>query len=282
MKQISPLATSQGPFRAGQIRPGDPYELSHGHPILCLPTGGRGARAINAGARALGSDPAVEDLGIDTGFSPAPDTLRAPDLAVGKIPDEPGWVQGVPPLAVEYADTGQDEHQLAAKIRDLLDAGTRFVWVVRLSGPRRVEVHQAGQEVRVARPGEELVAPGILANPVPVEALYDQEVSAEVNFRNLLQRHGYASLEEVRAEGEASSLRTAILDVFAARGLAVEEEVQAAIAGCQDLGLLRQWHRQAVTAASPAELATEVSMRNLTTEQQLVKPVPKINPATRG
>lgn len=43
-------------------------------------------------------------MGIDTGFSPSPDTLRAPDLAVGVIPDESGWVQGAPALAVEYAD----------------------------------------------------------------------------------------------------------------------------------------------------------------------------------
>lgn len=31
-----------GPFRADQIREGDPYELSNGHAILCLPTGMRG------------------------------------------------------------------------------------------------------------------------------------------------------------------------------------------------------------------------------------------------
>ncbi|MEA2603082.1 MAG: hypothetical protein QOF89_4074 [Acidobacteriota bacterium] len=42
----------------------------------------------------------------------------------------------------------------------------------------------------IANPGEELRAPGILANPVPVEALYDREVALEVAFRNLLQRQG--------------------------------------------------------------------------------------------
>jgi Uma2 family endonuclease len=259
MPQSHLLPTSHGPFRAGQLRPGDPYELSHGHAVLCLPTGGRGAKAISAGAKALSSDPAVQDVGFDTGFTPAPDTLRAPDLAVGVIPDEPGWVAGTPPLAVEYADTGQDESQLAAKIRDLLEAGTRFVWVVRLTGPRRVEIHQPGQPMRIAHPGTDLEAPGILANPIPVEALYDSEVSDEVSFRNLLQRHGYASLDAVRAEGEskgeAAGLRTAILDVFAARGLAVSEDVQGRIAVCQDVTLLRRWHRQAVTAASPADLS---------------------------
>lgn len=258
MKRSPLLPTEQGPFRADQLRSGDPYELSHGHAILCLPTGGRGARAISAGAKALGTDPAVQDVGFDTGFSPAPDMLRAPDLSVGKIPDEPGWVPGAPPLAVEYADTGQDELQLAVKIRDLLEAGTRFVWVVRLTGPRRVEVHQLGQAVRIANPGEELEAPGILANPIPVKALYDREVSDEVSLRNLLLRQGYDSLEAVRAEGETegetAALRAAILEVFAARELAVSEGDQAMVAGCRDLERLRRWHRQAITAASAAEL----------------------------
>jgi hypothetical protein len=258
----SPLPTSQGPFRADQLRSGDPYELSHGHAILCLPTGGRGAKAVSAGAKALGSDPAVADVGFDTGFSPAPDILRAPDLAVGTIPDEPGWVQGAPPLAVEYADTGQDEPALATKIQDLLDAGTRFVWVVRLTGPRRVEIHQPGKPVRLAHPGDELEAPGILANPLPVEALYDRQVSDEVSFRNLLQRQGYASLGAVRAEGEAegelrgeaAALRAAVVEVFEVRNLTLGEDIRAMIADCHDLELLRRWHRQAITAASPAEL----------------------------
>jgi len=252
------LPTSQGPFRADQLRSGDPYELSHGHAVVCLPTGGRGAKAVSAGASALQSDPAVEDLGVDAGFSPSPDTLRAPDLSVGRIPDEPGWVPGSPPLAVEYADTGQDEPQLAAKIRDLLEAGTRFVWVVRLTGPRRVEIHQAGQQMRIARPGETLDAPGILANPVPVEALYDPRASAETTFRNLLQRQGYASLDAVKAEGEIegemATWRQAILEIFASRGLTVEADVEARIAGCQDIEQLRRWHRLAITAASPDEL----------------------------
>jgi len=40
----------------------------------------------------------------------------------------PGWVKGVPLLALEYVDSGQDEAALADKIADLLAAGTRMVW----------------------------------------------------------------------------------------------------------------------------------------------------------
>ncbi|MCP3961873.1 MAG: hypothetical protein GY719_28865, partial [bacterium] len=129
------LKYRHGRFEADEIREGDSYELSGGYPIRCLPTGGRGSDATVTGAAVLRSDPQVDSAGVDTGFSPAPDTLRAPDVAVGNVPREPGWVKGVPPLAVEYADTGQDEADLKVKIKELLDAGTELVWVVRLTGP---------------------------------------------------------------------------------------------------------------------------------------------------
>jgi Uma2 family endonuclease len=249
----------RGPFRADQIRSGDPYELSNGHLIHCLPTGRRGARATNVGGAVLASDPAVQDVGVDVGVSPSPETLRAPDLAVGEIPDQPGWMQSAPPLAVEYADTGQNEGDLRTKIEELFAAGTRYIWVVRLTGPRRIEVHQPGQKMRIAHPGEQLAAPGILANPVPVEALYDRDAARQVIFRNLLQRQGYSSLEDVRAEGEAQGLRNAIVEVLMARGLAVDDDVRAALAGVQDAPLLMGLLRQASRAGSTAELLAPVA-----------------------
>lgn len=266
MSQSLPYPTSRGPFLADQIREGDPYELSNGHAIRCLPTGGRGSDAAATGAAVLKSDPEVDSAGVETGYSPSPDTLRAPDVAVGNVPREPGWVKGVPPLAVEYADTGQDEADLSTKIRELLDAGTKLIWVVRLTGPRRVEIHEAGRKKRIARPGEELHAPGFLRNPVPVEALYEWEVGQEVTLRNLLQRHGYESLDAVRAEsraegevrgraeGEIEALRDSILDVFAARDLALGDDVGAAIASCQETAVLKRWLRQAVTAETAGDI----------------------------
>jgi putative restriction endonuclease len=202
----------------------------------------------------LASDPAVQDVGVDAGFSPSPEILRAPDLSVGEIPDQPGWIQGAPPLAVEYADTGQDEADLRVKIQELFAAGTRFVWVVRLTGPRRVEVYQPGQPMRVVNPGEELEAPGILANRVPVKALYDRDTARQVIFRNLLQREGYASLEDVRAEGEVQGLREAVAEVLTARGFAVADDLRTALAGCSDLAVLRSILRQSSTTASLAEI----------------------------
>ena len=57
-----------------------------------------------------------------------------------------------------------------------------------MTGPRRVEVHDKGRPMRLAKPGEDLLAPGILQNPVPVVALYDREAAYQAMLRNLLQR----------------------------------------------------------------------------------------------
>lgn len=245
---------ASGPFHADQVRAGDRYELSNGHSIHCAPTGGDGARGTVAGAEVLDTDPAVDSAGIDAGFSPSPKTLRAPDIALGNVPDRPGWISGVPPLAVEYASTGQDEDELQAKIAELLEAGTRWLWVVRLVGPRRVEVHEKGQPMRTFGPGEELRAPGVLRNAVPVEALYDRSVAHDLTLRNLLQRRGYESLDEVREEGREEGRAQALLDVLEARGLTVSAAVRDRVLGTRDPEVLRGWLVRALTVSRAEEL----------------------------
>jgi Uma2 family endonuclease len=206
-----PPVTAQAPgFRASDLRPGDPYEISGGRAIYCAPTGGDGSRGTLLGAEVLDTDPAVEEAGVDAGFSPAPHDLRAPDVAVGNVPDAPGWIAGAPPLAVEYAGSGQDEPKLREKIRDLLSAGTRWVWVVRLLGERHVEVHEANKPIVRRGVGDVLTAPGVLRNDVPVEALFDRQAAHEVTLRNLLQRRGYESLDAVREEGRDEGLEAGL------------------------------------------------------------------------
>jgi Uma2 family endonuclease len=243
-----------GPFTADDLRPGSRYELHDGHPIYCAPTGGDGARSTIAGAEVLDSDPAVEEAGVDPGYTPSRRVLRGPDVAVGNVPDKLGWIPGVPPLALEYASIGQDEGALQIKIGDFLAAGTQLVWVVRLVGPRRVEVYEPGKPVRTLGPGEELTAPGILRNSVPVEALYDRRAAHEVTLRNLLQRRGYSSLdavlEEGRKEGVAEGRASAVLAVLQARGIAVPEAERARILSCRDLAQLDAWLQRAASAGS--------------------------------
>ncbi len=246
-----------GPYRAADIRPGEPYELSDGHKIECMGTGQRGSRSNGSGFMVLDSDPEAPPAGVDAGVSPVPTMLRAPDVSVGGLANEPGWSSTAPPLAVEYADRGQDEPELQKKIVELLRCGTQFVWVVRLAGPRRVEVYAPGKAVLTVLPGGTLAAPGILKNTVPIEALYDRDAAHRQTLRNLLQREGYESLEAVKEEGvDAGRLveaRSALRRVLARRKLQVAPADEARVAACTDLAALERWLDQAVDAASAAE-----------------------------
>jgi hypothetical protein len=262
-----------GTLSPADVRVGEPYEVSEGHRIEVLPAGPRHGRANLVGGSVLATDPAVRSAGVDVGFAADARTLRAPDVAVGDFGDGPHWAQGAPPLAVEYADHGQDEADLRRKVSELLRAGGRFVWVVRLMGPRRVEVHEAGQAMRVVYPGDELLAPGILQNPVPVTALFEPSAAQEVMLRNLLQRHGYKNLEHVvaasRAEGHEAGRQegheagldegrratsAALLSVLRARGLAVSEALVAQVSAERDLAVLERLVVRAALIARAEDL----------------------------
>ena len=151
--------------------------------------------------------------------------------------DADGWIPGAPPLAIEYAGRGQDQADLKVKIAELLAAGTRYVWVVRVQGPRRVEVHEAGQPPRLVGAGEVLEAPDILRNPIPVEALYDRAAGHRATLRNLLQREGYDSLEAVRTEG----LADAVIALLQGRGVPVDTPLETRVRACRDRDTLSRW-----------------------------------------
>lgn len=252
-----------GPFRADQIRNGDPYELSDGHPVRCVPSSELRGRAKVLGALVLASDPAVRgaagtDVGVE--FNEGKN-LRAPDLSIG-IEGEPGWSRTVPPLVVEYADRGQDEAELSRKIVELLAAGTRYIWVVRLVGPLRVEVYGPGKAMRLVDADGVLAAPGVLKNDYPVRALTDVLVAQQLTLRNLLQQEGYESVEQVRAEGhkeghkegELVALAQALLTVLSARGLTVAPALRERILGMRDAETLTRWIGRAATCRTAEEL----------------------------
>ncbi|MBT8420390.1 MAG: Uma2 family endonuclease [Gammaproteobacteria bacterium] len=241
-------------FTADQIRDGDRYELSNGYPIYCAPAGENHARRNASGASLLGSDPDVQWSAVDAGFTPEPGTLRAPDVAVGPPPAKKkgAWISGVPPLAVEYADQGQNEPDLKTKIGELLAAGTRYVWVVRLTGPHRVEVHTKNVPMRLLSITDTLEAPGILRNPVPVQALFDDREAERITLRNLLQREGYADLEAVLQEGiQRGTLEAqvqALLGILAVRGIELDSETESRIRHCHNPAQLDMWLRKAALA----------------------------------
>jgi len=264
-----------GPYTAEQIREEDRHELSGGQRIYCAPAGDRHSRHNLGGGLLLDTDPDVAWAGVDTGFTPKPNTLRAPDVCVAAPPAETGsWVPGAPLLAVEYADKGQDEADLQIKIKELLAAGTRYVWVVRLAGPQWVEVYTKDSPMRRLAATDTLEAPGVLRNPVPVRALFDRRAAHRLTLQNLLQREGYEDLAAVKAEGlvegekkgKAKGLAEgekkghlkgqikALLDILAARGIHVDAATRARIRRCRDRERLDAWLAKAAVANRAEEI----------------------------
>ena len=94
---------------------------------------------------------------------------------------------------------------------------------------------------------------GHLQNPVPVEALYDRNVTEKATLTNLLQRQGYPDLETVLAEGHKAGLeeglRDAIRSVLSHRGFIADAQTKARIQACTQTGVLNTWLRQALTAS---------------------------------
>jgi hypothetical protein len=254
----TPWSDPIGPFRADQIHDGDRYELCNGHAIHCMTAGNRHSAANAVGVSVLASDPAVKNAGADAGIAFNDDkNLRAPDIALNIDPDNPGWSREAPPLAVEYASVGQDWAELKRKVAELLEFGTRYIWVVHLVGPLRVDIHEPGRPVRTVPGDATLTAPGVLHNPVPVRALVDPGSAREVIFNNLLNRQGYANLDAIRDEARDEA-RDELLNVarerlrtqLAARGWSLAPDLQDRVAACADIDVLMQWLLATATAES--------------------------------
>ena len=253
-----------GPWRAHHIREGEPYEVSNGHLLYCLHNDGPRSRAHSAAAGVLSAAaPHPYCALLDAGFTWSRGRyLRAPNLAVGSVDSEdPGWVVIPPQLALEYTDDRKDEHYLPCKLAELFELGTRLIWVVHLTGPLRVEIHEPGTPPRIVEADDMLAAPGILAGAFPVRALIDPEVARKAVLHFLLAKKGYPSLEAVREEGRQQGLaearheirvaqgRTLLRSQLAARGWTLPTPLDARITACTDLPTLMRWLIQVAVAA---------------------------------
>ncbi len=65
-----------------------------------------------------------------------------------------------------------------------------------------------------------------------------------------------------KAEGKAEGKAAAILDVLAARGIPVSEEVRARVVACTDLATLDRWIRRAATLATAAAVVRPPSSKS--------------------
>ena len=98
--------------------------------------------------------------------------------------------------------------------------------------------------------GDELLeAPGILRNPVPARALFDRTAAHEATLRNLLQRHGYASLAEIHQEGRQEGERLLLMRLMERKFGPLSEELRVRLNNA-DAETLLAWSERLLIATS--------------------------------
>jgi hypothetical protein len=80
--------------------------------------------------------------------------------------------------------------------------------------------------------------------------MYDRDGAHESTLRNPLQRRGYDSLEEVRADGKLEGKAEAVIAVLTARGLQPSADQRVRVLACSDVGQIDRWLTLAVTSSS--------------------------------
>ena len=125
------------------------WELSKGVLVEVSPTGNSHTILAVELARVIGNFVKAHKLGKVTGeaggyiLSENPDIVRAPDvgfIAKARAKSTDKYFPGAPDLAVEIVSPGDTETEIAKKVREYLDAGTRLIWFF-YPASRTVKVH---------------------------------------------------------------------------------------------------------------------------------------------
>ncbi|WP_055692798.1 hypothetical protein [Streptomyces prasinus] len=92
----------------------------------------------------------------------------------------------------------------------------------------------------------ELIAPGLGKHPAA--QLWRKPAVVDLSF--------YKSplSEEIRDEGRAQRAAEDVLHILKVRGMDIPEAVRERVTDCDDLEILRHWHRRAVTAPTAVEI----------------------------
>lgn len=142
------------------------YELVEGRLVIREPAGYIHARVGATLIARLVSYVSERHLGVvlatDAGFilRREPDTVRAPDasfVSQARIPDpEPrSFAELAPDLAVEILSPSNRPAQIDARVRDLLRAGTRLVWILDPNA-ETASVRRPGREPLALSPDDDL------------------------------------------------------------------------------------------------------------------------------
>ncbi|MCA1554221.1 MAG: Uma2 family endonuclease [Chloroflexi bacterium] len=149
-------------------------ELVRGELVIMDPSGGEHGEISSAVAALLRPFIKQHQLGraygAETGFilSRNPDTVRAPDFAFisnERLPQAApikGFIPLAPDLAVEIVSPNDTAREIAAKVREYLDAGTRMVWVIEPE-LRTVTVYRSLTNIRMFTANDKLSGEDVLA-----------------------------------------------------------------------------------------------------------------------
>jgi Uma2 family endonuclease len=147
-------------------------ELVGGELVMMSPAGFDHGRFASRIVAALENHVARQGLGVVTtaeaGFQLAhnPDTVRATDVAFVRVDRIPpggvkGFFQGAPDIAVEVVSPNDRASEVAAKVRDWLQAGCSLVWIVDPEN-RTVTVHCSRKEIARLTVGDSLTGGDVL------------------------------------------------------------------------------------------------------------------------
>jgi Uma2 family endonuclease len=170
MTMIDQISTAEQLFDAGNL---GPCELVGGKLVMMSPAGfNHGWYALNI-ATILNNFTKPRELGVavtaEAGFliSRDPDTVRVPDVSFVCAPRVPpggvsGFFQGPPDLAIEVLSPNDRDIEVNAKIRELLRAGCRLIWIIDPHN-RAVRIHRPNsREITVLQESDTLTGEDLL------------------------------------------------------------------------------------------------------------------------
>ena len=167
-------------------------------------------------------------------------------------------------IAFEVIST-QNEKNATEKAVVMHRRGVRRIFGIWVKGRRRTcEWSPESQSWRLLDAGSRIEDPCLVA-PLPVAALLDAAMVHRAVVEALvaqgnpeIREREVAAEARGRAEGMAEGVASAILEVLAARGIAVSETQRQEISSCHDQDRLRRWLHRAALAASAKEVLSNL------------------------
>jgi hypothetical protein len=146
----------------------------------------------------------------------------------------------------------QSERDVTEKAKEMQRRGVRRIFGVFIKRPRVCEWSPESQSWFPLEAGS-AIEDRCLVAPLAVAALLDAALADNAVAEALIAK-GNPVLQKREAAAEAKGKAAGILEVLAARGLAVSPEQSQEILGCHDLDRLSLWLRRAVLASSVDEV----------------------------